>query len=608
MKHTKLLVVALLVALLACLSVTAMAGDLSKVNCDHRYTYPDTIKAPGCETKGLVGVTCYECGLVVSYVEIDPVGHTWGDWVIAEYPTCGKEGTRTSTCEVCGHIRQEKIPVNGLPHTWVTVEGSASPATCVADGVKASKVCSVCGLQQKGAVDPATGHDFNGVEWVPFGDNSTCQYHGHLRRACANGCGYFEYKELPLVDHNWSSDPILPAKANSCTTNGCKAVYECVWCGAQKGGDVIPATGHNFGGQTWLVASEPTCQTNGKLYRVCANGCGAKEYMDAPKIGHAWAATPILPAKAATCETTGCTAVYQCTTPGCGATKGGDTTPALGHVITEWGWLAPDGTVDYSDKYATTCEYTGTRVGICAHYADGTCNLAKGMVKNKIPAYGHSAQWRMVRAATPDMVGIYELWCTRCNDVINTVHIKYGEKAPTGSVNTGAAASTNTVAANVTKVTSETVGKNPTSTKTATAKTSTKSTTSSASTKTAAAPATTETKKVVTVAAVAAAPAALEDNQAQLVADKHLYVVKNVAGEEIVLTVNVADGKITVEANLAEGESLVLYANAEAIEAPTAENTLVLTANEAVELPEAFANAIVAVVKTESLPTAVAAK
>ena len=50
---------------------------------------------------------------------------------------------------------------------------------------------------------------------------------------------------------------------------------------------------------------------------------------------------------------------------------------------------------------------------------------------------------------------------------------------------------------------------------------------------------------------------------------------------------------------------LLLYANAEAVEAPTAENTLVLTANEAVELPEAFANAILAVVKTESLPAAV---
>jgi len=574
MKHTKLLVVALLVALIACLAMAASAEP-----CSHPYdkvTNVGEIK-PGCETQGISYYHCNACGANFEYTT-PALGHAFPATPDeTKQASCGVDGYNKYTCTRpgCGHVKTVTVPKSGN-HTFTATLDDAIAPTCVASGLKATVVCSVCGAKQgPQASVPALGHDFTNVQWVPV-SASTCQTPGQLARECTRpGCSFKEYMSAPLVDHKKGENPVLPGRKATCTVSGCTDIYECIWCGKQIGGKEIPATGHNFNGAVWEVWEKPTCITNGKLYRACLNNCGTKEFMDAPKVDHTWSEA-ILPAKAATCTEAGCSEVKQCLV--CGKTKGGDVIPALGHDITGWAWKSADKTA--------TCTTDGIWHGTCSRCAKG--------VDQVVPAYGHSAVWQIKEWATPTTNGIAVLHCTRCNADIATQVVPYGGTYPTGTLSTGTAKSTAPA----------TTGTAAKATTTKSTKTTSAKSTSTASTKAAAAP-TTETKKVATVAA---APAALEANQAQLVADKHLYVVKNVAGEEIVLTVNVVDGKITVEAKLAEGESLVLYANAEAIENPTAENTLVLTANEAVELPEAFANAIVAVVKTESLPTAVAAK
>lgn len=577
MKHTKLLVVALLVALIACLAMAASAEP-----CSHPYdkvTNVGEIK-PSCETQGISYYHCNACGANFEYTT-PALGHAFPATPDeTKQASCGVDGYNKYTCTRpgCGHVKTVTVPKSGN-HTFTATLDDAIAPTCVASGLKATVVCSVCGAKQgPQASVPALGHDFTNVQWVPV-SASTCQTPGQLARECTRpGCSFKEYMSAPLVDHKKGENPVLPGRKATCTVSGCTDIYECIWCGKQIGGKEIPATGHNFNGAVWEVWEKPTCITNGKLYRACLNNCGTKEFMDAPKVDHTWSEA-ILPAKAATCTETGCSEVKQCLV--CGKTKGGEVTSALGHLIddkTGWNWKP--------GKQAT-CTADGIWHGTCTRPG------CPG-VDQKVPAYGHSAVWTIKEWATPSTNGIAVLHCTRCDKDIATQVVTYGGTYPSGTLNTGSSSSTAPATTGTTAKTTTTK-----STKTTSAKSA-----STASTKAAAAPAT-ETKKVATVAA---APAALEANQAQLVADKHLYVVKNVAGEEIVLTVNVVDGKITVEAKLAEGESLVLYANAEAIENPTAENTLVLTANEAVELPEAFANAIVAVVKTESLPTAVAAK
>jgi len=622
MKHTKLLVVALLVALLACLAVTAMADD----PCLHpkaTLQLVEQIVKPTCTTDGVGKYQCLVCGEYVNAAIPHTGIHSFETKSVE--PTCGSDGYTRRSCIWCGYVdAYQTVPATGA-HNWVKYADAVAP-TCTTPGTKEWKICSVCKTLKtpQPEVDPALGHIVEGVEYEPI-QEANCAQDGIIAKYCTRCGKWVDAKNVGRGKHDagWytydkthaaGSGYVLGYKAPDCTSTGCTAVYQCSICGEQKGGEVVSALGHKMYDDTgkvmpWIVKTKASCATEGVLGRKCdrckqwvetqnvgktayhsdvngtANGfesCYTKvDWDNGPTVTASNPAFVLLDAKKPSCTADGCGYVFQC--PTCGATKGGEVLKARGHHIDAYSW---------KDGKEPTCTAAGVRLGHCT-----VCGKDDAY-KETIPAYGHSAVWQIAKTATATETGLAELKCYRCDQVIGMKILMPGDPLPSGQVNTGAAAST--AAANTAKASS---------TKTTTAKSSsTKSASTSASTKTAAAPATTETKKVATVAAVVAAPAALAENQAQLVADKHLYVVKNVAGEEIVLTVNVADGKITVEANLAEGESLVLYANAEAIDAPTAENTLVLTANEAVELPEAFANAILAVVKTESLPAAVAAK
>lgn len=702
MKHTKLLVVALLVALMACLAMTAMADELYWAEDQNLYVAPTCYK-PGrrvMEGWNVAPGTLDASGNPVSryvvrqeYVEIPATNaHVWQfDVNKPDKPaTCTDKGEVYAHCKNtgCPHIdTTQVIYTPALGHDFSDANArklsDGRAATCTENGYEPIIRCARCdafkNADNDGSVIPALGHDFDGAAWTVVNE-ATCAKEGKSKRVCKNiingvKCTAEDYtavpknpvhtylegtKAFPIADNkngyadndtkHWNL--VINARPATCTEAGCNAQYKCPTCGALKGGESRPAKGHNPN-VTWTIKQEPTCAQIGIAVRLCTNTdfygnvCGAEierttlpktTYHCYHKVGEAEqkgnyssgnaAAMPmtkadfdkasdvdkeiwafITPGQDATCTTPKCTPVYRCRI--CGQTVGGTSYgSALGH---KWAFAkdSKGKEINGKDAYAANCINDGMIKNECTE-----CHITETI---KLPAHGHYANW--VPQKGTDATRGFTIWELRCvnpdcplkDGILGTQVVNNGEKAPSGTVTTGYVSSTSTVkassSASGTTITNGTATKTATaSTKTSTTKSTAKSTASTASTKTAAAPATTETKKVATVAAVAAPAAELEANQAQLVADKHLYVVKNVAGEEIVLTVNVADGKITVEAALAEGESLVLYANAEAIENPTAENTLVLTANEAVELPEAFANAIVAVVKTESLPTAVAAK
>ena len=561
MKHTKLLVLVLVVALFACLAVNAMAADCT-------------------------GDTHYG---TIEKVDKDGYLKPFSSDTYLVTPTCSMEGVIRYHCSACNNYWN--VPVAKLAHKYATTYDQVKAPTCTATGLVARKCenYAVCGAYTDAYDVAALGHDFS-------------------------------------VDGQ-------AAKAPKCETPGCTAIKFCSRCQAKSGGEYVAPLGHKLEGSAWIAIKAPTCKDTGLAGRFCQRdaaecekgGKAMETNGDATKMAkaaietapvakltgdavHDW--VEIIPGKPQTCEETGCTAKYQCKV--CNAVKGGETLKALGH---QWG--------AWTEEVKPSCTDNGKRVRQCQRgelCAKAWAETGKAHIQVEVvPAYGHRATWYGSGTPSASKPVLYTLKCDICGTALATQLVYDAKDAPSGTVTTAVGVQASTTAGNVKTSSNPAVAKNSATktgetTKKTTATTSTKTTTTaktttSASTKSAAAPAaTTETKKVATVAAVAAPAAELEANQAQLVADKHLYVVKNVAGEEIVLTVNVADGKITVEAALAEGESLVLYANAEAIENPTAENTLVLTANEAVELPEAFANAIVAVVKTESLPTAVAAK
>lgn len=643
MKHTKLLVVALLVALMACLAVTALADD----PCRHLVMVQESYTAPTCLSEGVLVTRCSNPDCDYAVVQTIPAtGHDFPDapTTIVD-PTCGKAGRYEYKCNNCTHVRKIDIPATGL-HDYQAVLDPGYAPTCTANGLTATMGCIVCGKKQADpTVIPPLGHKFTENAWV-VNTPATCAREGVLERTC-NRCGYIDTMKIGKADHHTDANGdalaptlgaaynaakytatnadyttfdycILPHTEPTCTTTGCTAVVQCPTCGAKMGNEVIPAIGHDINGVAYTVKVPATCASEGVLGRRCKN-CNAwietknvgkadhhtdwdgnalanspeAQYnahkKDALEANYKTIETCILPATPAGCLTDGCYAVFQC--PTCGKTVGGGKWAATGHNIQNWNTTQP------------TCTADGKSEGQCTN-----ANCEVGTVTVKLPAYGHSATWNIVDWPTATTMGKAELVCARCGETIGVQFFSKTADAPSGTVNTGVATTTKAVSTSGSKTSeheasASKIVKTTTTKKTSTASSSSKST-STAKTTTAAPKTVAATTKVATVAVASALPA----NATELKADTKLYVVKNAAGEDVVLNVMIADGKITVAANLAEGESVVLYADADAIANPTAENTLVLTANEAVELPEAFANAIIAVVKTDSLPAAVAAK
>ena len=65
---------------------------------------------PTCTEKGVKSFLCSTCGIVARTEELNPTGHTLGEWTKTKEPTLTSEGERTAKCSVCGDVLTETIP------------------------------------------------------------------------------------------------------------------------------------------------------------------------------------------------------------------------------------------------------------------------------------------------------------------------------------------------------------------------------------------------------------------------------------------------------------------------------------------------------------------
>ena len=478
MKHSKLLVLALLVVLLACLAVAANAD----VYHEHSKSFwvQMATKEATCVTDGYITWRCDKEGCGAQFEEIIPSrgGHTPGPWVVAEKSTKDCQGDlMVQKCQYCDHI---------------FTEGQYRTAA-------------------------KSNHEFKP----------------------ANGATVYS-----------------AGKPATCTEPGIKTVYLCAYgCGTKSGNpDVIPALGHSYAEATWKEISAPTCGSEGVARLYCDRNCGNYQQKVTPKTTYHtdedgnYVANPYtvnyLPAKPATCTEPGCKALNKC--PTCGAVdplNDGSATKVLGHN------MKIDKNPDMT--YVATCTKDGQTVLYCDRKIEWGGNVVPcGHVQVIVaPKLGHSASW--VPAEVKSDYTVWELRCSRCYNeatgegVLASQLVMKGEKAPSGTVNTGNAATTKSVVAT----------KNGT---TVTAKTTTKTTTKKATTAT-------TTKKATTTATAAKAPAATS------------VVVAQPEGTKLVEGLNLIDGKAVVVAK--DGKATLVYAE-EGYDVLLGET--VLTINEAV--------------------------
>lgn len=385
MKHTKLLVLALLVVVMACISVSALAICSGDAHTDLQSKYvPAT-----CTTEGYSMVWCQACGATITKTVIPATGHVAdGVWVDAKDYSATPCVTHTQyqRCiyfATCGHVFNDAahtrtVPGDDTKHNWVT-SAPAVAANCTTGGFTEKVTCSVCGKLSpdpnlQGKATPALGHKWgaaiqDGSDAYGLSHRATCKDTGVTVNICER-CGEYKTTNVAKLSYHVKKNSdgtvtpitpldgyvqISPKRPATCTDDGCEAVWACPTCGAKdpnRNGQLLPALGHKF-----VLSSNtlPTCTTRGETIWVCVNQ---------PDLGN-------------------------------GPVK-------CGHI----------------------------------------------RVENQ-PAYGHSATWAPASSAADGSYTIWELRCGRCSTVLASQVVLKGEKAPTGSVNTGATATNSKIATTV---------------------------------------------------------------------------------------------------------------------------------------------------------------
>lgn len=444
MKNAKLLVLALLVVLLACVAVSASAAPHEGSHVWNELV--ENYQAPGCETQGWRYYQCSIAGCGETRIDyIAPLGHNWGPYEQVKEATCGKPGIQQQKCSRCGHYNTQTIlyaPNATGAHDFSVVVKPALDPTCTTAGWKALIKCSVCGAvdpNNDGSAKAATGHDVTGKEWEVERE-AACNYEGSIVQKCKKCFAVVNRKSVPKNgNHNFNQ--VLPAKEPTCTSTGCCALWQCLNCGATD---------------------------------------------TAVRLGYV------------------------------GNYRDGRSIPALGHK-----WGAP-----------VTEPATCTKAGMTVM----TCERCGHIQKIAIPATGHSATW-----IPKDVQADHTIWtlrCGICGGELATQIVYKGEKAPSGTVNTGKADKDINYSANVNKVT-ETAKKS-------TKKTTAKKTTTTKTTATKATPAvtTSETPATVEGTKLVAGINTLEDKAVVVVKDGKATLVY--AEADVIVKI----GEIALEANV----------------------------------------------------------
>ena len=239
--------------------------------------------------------------------------HEWDGGNITKKPTETSEGTKTFTCETCGHTKSESIPPIEHTHTYnqkvatdkylcssktcskkaeyfyscscgnagtetfehgdfddhkFTTYVSNGNATCLEDGTKTA-VCDVCKVATDEITDigSATGiHNTSKYEAC----DPTCTSVGWLAYEKCSNCDYSTYQEIEKLDHTYDQQVATESTMNSKATCSSRATYY-YSCSCEAIGTETFEYG-GFGNHiytTYIPDENATCLDDGTKTAVC---------------------------------------------------------------------------------------------------------------------------------------------------------------------------------------------------------------------------------------------------------------------------------------------------------------------------------------------------
>lgn len=347
---------------------------------------------PTCQEFGKKSRYCTACGAWLQTTSMFKTSCKYGEWAVTKEPTCVEEGEKQRACKNCGQT--ESAAIKKSAHTYGEWE-VVKEANCSEFGLK-KRVCTVCGEEDEQKISTNGKHDYG--DWIVI-KKATCFENGRKKKVCAI-CGRENEQDiLAKRSHTYGEWEIL--KEVTCLENGLRKKV-CEVCGDEVEEVVKSKGSHTW---DWVITIQPTCSSTGLRMKICLV-CGEKctESMDKlPHIRGNWVIT-----EQPTCQSYGlkkeiCTA--------CGKTLGNYFTPKIDH--------------DYSVRKILK-EPTCTGEGSEEH----ACSMCGNSIDwNRIPALGHELTGATIikkPACTDD--GIKNGICSRCNKKVNVIIPATGHK------------------------------------------------------------------------------------------------------------------------------------------------------------------------------------
>ena len=208
---------------------------------------------PTCYVNGSEKGTCSACGQEVTQT-IKKLNHEWRELKIDFEPTCSKEGQKSKECSICGDkTALEKIPALG--HTFGDWE-LADDAKCGEYG-RFEQVCSIC--NQVNVMFAPVEHKYESAVTIP-----TCTEQGYTTYTCKCGDTYVaDYVDVDANNHSYTSEITAPATHTSVGTT----TFTCA-CGDTYTETIDKLADHTYN----AVVTAPTCTEKGYTTYTCACG------------------------------------------------------------------------------------------------------------------------------------------------------------------------------------------------------------------------------------------------------------------------------------------------------------------------------------------------
>jgi len=383
------------------------------------HDYGERVKvAPTCTKDGYYISSCSRCTRKNTRPSGEyATGHTSGEWVIEEEPTCQEYGKKSRYCTVCGG-RLETSIIYAIPCDYGDWEITTKP-TCTEDGEK-QRICKNCGKIDK-AVVKATGHSYSDWEYSEPDIEKRCEADSYRTKTCS-GCGDVIKEELTAHGHqfsDWYSNKQFENQEEECELE-----RECRVC---------KKTERKTFSHEWVetIFDEPTCEENGFGTKFCRM-CYKKESFDIPAYGHDY--IKAIDSQEATCTESG---YYHVVCSRCHS-ESAELIPALGHDFTELTIVKkPTCTsggngiheckrcgmveevelleADHTPVTERNIQPTCTKDGLKGKKHCSVCNevIDEGKV---IPKLGHSfGNWKLEKQPTTAQTGLRSRECTRCS-------------------------------------------------------------------------------------------------------------------------------------------------------------------------------------------------